>query len=68
MGKLRISIVPACTKSLPHSSLLDDHRSYITRKDREAMEAVHQTDDQKTSTINLSSTEIFSFNSAIVRT
>ena len=32
MGQQRISIVPACTKSIPHTSLLDDHSKCITRE------------------------------------
>ena len=55
-------------KSTPHSSLLDDHSTCITRKYGEAMEVVHQTDDKNTSTINLSSMEAFSANSAIIST
>ena len=67
-GEQRISTVPACIKSIPHLSLLDDHSSCITGKYGEAMEAVHQTDDQNTSTINLSPTEAFSSDSAIIST
>ena len=52
-GEQRISTVPACIKSIPNPSLLDDHSSCIIWKYGEAMEAVHQTDDQNTSTINL---------------
>ena len=56
MRKQRINTVPTCTKSIPHSSLLDDHSSCIIRKYGEAIEVVHQKDDKNTSTINLSST------------
>ena len=68
MGEQRISIVPACIKSIPHSLLLDDHSPCIIGKYGEAMEAVHQTDDQNTSTIKLSPIEPFSSNSAIIST
>ena len=67
MQKQRISIVSASIKSIPYLSLLADHSSYITRKYGEAMEVVHQTDVTNMSTINLSSTEAFSSNSAIIK-
>ena len=68
MGKQRISIVPACIKSIPHLSLLDDHSPCVIRKHGEAMEAVHQTDDMHMSTITLSPMETCSYNLTIVRT
>ena len=66
MGEQRISTVPACIKSIPHSLLLVDHSLCIIGKHGEAMEAVHQTDDQNMSPINLSPTEAFSSDSAII--
>ena len=42
MGKQRISIVPACAKSISHMSLLYGHSTCITREYGETMEAVHQ--------------------------
>ena len=60
--------VPACIKCIPHSTLLGDHSSCIIGKYGEAMEAVHQTDDQNVSPINLSPTEAFSSNSTIIST
>ena len=57
MGKQRISIVPACIKSIPHMPLLDDHSTCITRKYVKALEAVDQTNDKNMSTITLSTTK-----------
>ena len=56
-GEQRISTVPACIKSLPHMSFVDNHSSCIIGKYGEAMEAVQQTDGQNTTTIDLSPTE-----------
>ena len=41
MEKQRISIVPACDKSIPHTLFLDDHSTCITRIYGEMVEAVH---------------------------
>ena len=68
MGKQRISIVPACIKSIPHMPFLDDHSTCITRKYGETMEVVYQTDDTHASTIIVSSTEALSSSPTIVRT
>ena len=67
-GEQRISTVPACIKSIPHPSLLDDNSSCIIGKYGEALKAVHQVDDQNTSTFNLSLMEAFSSDSTIVST
>ena len=53
MGEQGINTVPACIKSIPHSSLLDDYSSCIIGTHGETMEAVHQRDDQNTSAINV---------------
>ena len=68
MKEQRISTVLACIKSLPYPSLLDDHSSCIIGKYGEAIEAVHQTDDQNMSTINLSPMEPFISDSTIIST
>ena len=68
MEEQRISTVPACSKSLPHTSFLDDHSSCIVGKYGEAMEVVHQIDGQNMSTINLSPTEAFSSDSTVIST
>ena len=66
--KKKIGTVPACIKSIPHPSLLDDRSTCINRKYGGAMEAVHQTNDKNMLTIALSTVETFSSYSAIVRT
>ena len=66
MGEQRISTVPTSNKSIPHSSLLNDHSSCSTGKYGKAMEAVHQIDNLNMSTINLSPMEAFSSDSAII--
>ena len=53
MGQQRISIVPAYTKSISHTSPLDDHSTCITREYGEKMEVVHQTNDKDPSTFTL---------------
>ena len=68
MGEQRISTVPACIENICHASLLDDHSSLIIGKHGEAVEAVHQTDDQNMSTINISPMEAFSSDSTIINT
>ena len=68
MGQQRISIVPACAKSISHTPLLDDHSTCITREYRETMEAVHQTNDKDLSTITLCNMETCSFNTPVDRT
>ena len=68
MGKQRISIVPGCIKSIPHTLLLDDHNTCVTRKYGETVDVVRQTDDKNTSTIILSSMEALSSYLSIVRT
>ena len=50
MGEQRISIVPASIESLTHMSFLDNHRSCIIGKPGGAMENVHMTDGQNTTT------------------
>ena len=50
------------------TSFLDNHSSYIIGKYGEAMEAVHQTDGQNTTTIKLFPTEAFSSNSPVLNT
>ena len=57
MGKQGISVVPTYTKSIPQSSLLDDHSTCFIRKYGEAMETVHQTNSKNMSTIALSTIE-----------
>ena len=53
MGEQRVITVPACIKSLPHPSFLDDHSPCIIGKYGEAMEDVHQTDGQTMTSINI---------------
>ena len=66
MGEQRVSTVPACIKSLPHLSPLDDHSPCIIEKYGEAMEAVHQTYSQNTSASHLSPMEAFNTNSTVI--
>ena len=68
MGEQRISAAPVCIKSLLHISFLDNHSSCIIGKYGEAMETVHQTDGQNTTTINLSPTEASSSDSTVIST
>ena len=64
----RVSIVPACTKSIPHTSLSDDNSTCITRKYGETIEAAHQKNDKDPLTIALSYMETCTSNAPIVRT
>ena len=68
MGEQGISIVPASIKSLPHTSFLDNHSSYIIVKPGEAMENVHETDGQNTTIIDLSPMEASSSDSIFIST
>ena len=68
MEEQRISIVPASIKSLPHTSFLDNHSLCILGKYGEAMETVHQTDEQSMTTIDLSPTEASSSDSIVIIT
>ena len=60
--------VPASIKSLPHLLFLDHYSLRIVEKSREAMENVHQTDGQNTTTIELFPTEAFNSNSSVFNT
>ena len=44
-------LFPACAKSISHTSLMDDHSTYITRKYGETLEVVHLTNDKDLSTV-----------------
>ena len=68
MGEQRISIVPATIECLPHMSFLDNHSSCNIGKYEEAMETVHQTDEQNMTTITLSPLEASSSNVIVIST
>ena len=67
MGQQRISIVPACAKSIPYMSLLDNHSTCFIRGHGETMAAVHQTNDKDPPTLTLYNMETCSSNTTIVR-